>query len=250
MLMNCELPVSADDLYVRKLFRDIPSNIINSLLAAGGVKFLSLESRAPLKLRRDNTEFIYIIVSGYLEVRMDSHLIKKGNSFLIAFRGPEQVVGEMQAISKESHEASISACGSCELIEIPTEALTRVAEIDWRIYRNLAGILIEKTFQERKRIEVIQMPEGKAQVAQALLIFLSERGSESGDGKGQKINGVLRQSDIADYIGCDRTTVAKRLRDLKRRKIIAYPNSGRNSDPRITICDNALLEKIAKNSYV
>jgi CRP-like cAMP-binding protein len=245
--MTNEGQVTIEDLRPRKLFRDVPKRIIKSLLSRGEIKFLKFNSRTPLRLRRDNIEYLYIIISGYLEVRLDSQLIKKGESFLIAFRGPEQVVGEMRAIAREPGEASIRACGNCELIEIPSEAITYVAKMDWRIYRNIAEILIDKTFQERKRIEVIQMPEGEAQVAQALLNFLADRGSEIGKWKGEKIKGVLRQSDVADYIGCDRTTIGKRLHKLKKRKIIDYPDSGRNSAQRITICNQAKLVEVARS---
>lgn len=241
-----ERPATIEELVVRKLFRDVPVQVVKKLMREGEVKILSLQSRTNLRLRRDNVEYLYIIISGHLEVRLDSQLIKKGKNFLLAFRGPEQVVGEMRAITKERGEAVIRTCESCELIEIPSDALIRVAETDWRIYRNIAAILVEKTFQERKRIEVIQMHEGEAQVAQALLNFLDERGAEANIGKEKKIRGVLRQSDIADYIGCDRTTVAKRLSKLKKKKVIEYADSGRNSAQRITICNQQMLEMSAK----
>jgi CRP-like cAMP-binding protein len=241
-----ERPATVEDLRPRKLFRDVPQRVIKKLMQEGEVKVLSLQSRLNLKLRRDSVEYLYIIISGHLEVRLDSQLIKKGKNFLLAFRGPDQVVGEMRAITKERGEAVIKTCESCELIEIPSDALILVAETDWRIYRNIAAILVEKTFQERKRIEVIQMPEGEAQVAQALLNFLDERGIEAGTVKEKRIRGILRQSDIADYIGCDRTTVAKRLSSLKKRKVIDYPDSGRNNSQKITICNLPLLQRAAK----
>lgn len=241
-----ERPATVEDLRSRKLFRDVPIQVIKRLMEEGEIKVLDLQARTNLRLSRDGSEYLYIILSGHLEVRLDSQLIKKGKTFLLAFRGPEQVVGEMRAIAKEPGEAVIKTCESCELIEIPSDALTRIAEQDWRIYRNIAAILIEKTFQERKRIEVIQMPEGEAQVAQALLNFLDERGAEVVTDKEKRIRGILRQSDIAGYICRDRTTVAKRLSNLKKRKFIEYPDSGRNSKQRITICALPLLKRVAK----
>lgn len=245
--MTDERSVTVEDLCARKLFSDVPKRVLKSLLKSGSIRLVNLKSGKSVELRKKNSEYVYVIVSGYLEVRIDSRLIKKGDSFLVAFRGPEQVVGEMSTIAKEPGEARIRACGPCVLIEIPADDLTRAGKMDWRIYKNLAEILAEKTFQERKRIEVIQMPEGTAQVAQALLIFLKERGAETADTRRRmKIKGVLRHGDVADYICCDRTTVAKRLRSLKKEKIIDYPDTGRNHSQRITICDKAKLQQQAQ----
>jgi CRP-like cAMP-binding protein len=238
-------PATACDLRSRKLFTEVPESVIENLLDRGDVKFTRLPARVQLKLRRDGMEYLYIIVSGYLEVRLRSTLIKKGEDFLLAFRGAEQIIGEMRTIAKEPGGAFIIASEPCELIEIPSESLISVAETDWRIYRNIARLLIEKTFQERKRTEVIQMREGEAQVAQALLNFLEERGVEGGSRSGKKIRGVVRQIDVANYIGCDRTTVSKRLRSLKEQAIIDYPEPGRRVVQGITVRSLPRLKKVA-----
>ena len=245
-MLSIVRPATVEDLRAQKLFRDVPVKIVRKLLHKGGASLLQLQPGTALRLRRGNIENIYIIVVGYLEVRMDSQLLKKGKSFLLAFRGPEQIVGEMKAIAKERGEAFIRAIEPCQLIEIPTEALTHIAEMDWRIYRNIAALLIEKTYQERKRTEVIQMPEGEAQVAQTLLNFLDERGAETVNGGERQIKGNMRQRDVADYIGCDRTTVAKSLSKLKKRGIIEYPDQGRNIMHRLIVCDLSALEKVAR----
>jgi CRP-like cAMP-binding protein len=238
--------VTIGDLRKRKLFKDVPAAILRRLLQGGEVGRLFLQPRVPLRLQVGKVEYVYVIVSGYLEVRLNSQLIKKGSSLLIAFRGPEQIVGEIRAISKGAGEAFISAVGTCELIAIPSRDLTRLAERDWRIYRNIAALLIEKSLQERKRQEVTQMREGEAQVAQTLLNFIAERGTESVGGKQIRINGSLRQRNIADYIGCDRSTVAKRLSRLKAQHIIDYPPAGRRELQFIAILDLLRLERVAQ----
>jgi CRP-like cAMP-binding protein len=246
LMLSKERSATLDDLRARTLFTEVPERIIKSLLRGDKVSVARLPARAPLKMRRAGVEYLYIIVSGCLEVRMKSSLIKKGEDFLLAFRGAEQIIGEMRTIAREPGRAFIIASEPCELIEIPTELLISVAEKDWRIYRNIARLLIEKTFQERKRTEAIQMQEGKAQVAQALLNFLDERGAEAGPRRGKKIRGVVRQIDIADYIGCDRTTVNRSLRGLKNQAIIDYPDPGRSDIQRLTIRSLMKLKKIAR----
>lgn len=239
-------PPTVKQLTKTKLFRNVSIGTIKTLLENGQVKHSALEPRTPLILRRDETDYLYIILAGYLEVRLYSDLIKKGKSFLLAFRGPGQIVGEMSAIAREPSVAFISASEACKLIQIESAALERAAEKDWRIYRNIASLLIDKTLQERKRIEVSLMDEGEAQVAQALLNFWAERGADLAPDGGMIIRGVLRHRDVADYIGCDRSTVGKRLRRLKKESVIWYPNQGYHLPHRLKVIDVRQLEAKAR----
>src|SRR5215207_2248185 len=141
-----------------ELFKDVPDTILEELVQNEKVSLSTLLPQTALTLHKGKTEYIYIIMSGYLEVRLNSDLIEKG-SFLLAFRGPNQIVGEMNAIAPESGVAFISASEPCELIRISSETLASVAERDWHVYRNIAGLLIKKTLQERKRIEVSLMSQ-------------------------------------------------------------------------------------------
>ena len=238
---------TAGDLRRTELFEGVPGRLITRLVQTKKVKLSTLQPRTNLTLRHKRHEYVYIIVSGYLEVRLNSTLIKKGKSFLLAFRGPGQIVGEMSAIARERGVAFISASEPCELIQIPSDALMKLAESNGRIYRNICSLLVKKTRQERRRIEVTLMPEGKPQVAQALLNFLVERGADKGLNGEEVIHGRLRQQDIADYVGCDRTTVAKPLSGLKTKGVIGYPDQGHHKAQRITIFRRGELAEVAQS---
>jgi CRP/FNR family cyclic AMP-dependent transcriptional regulator len=240
-------PTIAKELTKAELFRNIPERTITKLLHDGQVKLFTLQARTPLTLQKGETDYLYVILSGYLEVRLHSTLIKKGKDFLLAFRGPDQIVGEMSAIAREPSVAFISASEPCELVQIESAALEHAAKKDWRIYRNIASLLVKKTLHERKRIEVSLMTEGKAQVAQALLNFLDERGADQASDGGQAIRGIVRQRDIADYIGCDRSTVAKHLSELKKQGIIWYPNKGHYVPHRLKVNDRRSLEATSRS---
>jgi CRP-like cAMP-binding protein len=230
-----------------ELFRDVPDKTIAKLLQDGEVKLHTLEAGKDLVLREDGIDYVHVILSGHLEVRLNSDLIKKGPHFLLAFRGPDQIVGEMSAIARKPSVAFISACEPCELVRIKSSALERTARKDWRIYRNIANLLVKKTLDERRRIEVSLMSGGKAKVAQALINFLDERGADPTDDGGQEICGVVRQRDIADYIGCDRTTATRHLSALKKRGIISYPDKGFYEPHRLTVRKLPSLVTIARS---
>jgi CRP-like cAMP-binding protein len=218
-----------------ELFRDVPVKTIAKLVESGQVKLYTLAAGTDLTLSDGGVDYLYVILTGHLEVRLNSELIKKGPDFLLAFRGPEQIVGEMSAIARRPSVAFISACEPCELVQIESAALEHTARKDWRIYRNIASLLVKKTLDERRRIEVSLMSGGKAKVAQALLNFLEERGADEGKNGWQVVRGVVRQRDIADYIGCDRTTATRHLSTLKKDGIISYPNKGYYVPHRLTI---------------
>lgn len=230
-----------------ELFRDIPEKTIDKLLQDGEVKLHNLDPGEHLILRENGIDFVHVILEGHLEVRLNSDLIKRGPNFLLAFRGPNQIVGEMSAIARKPSVAFISTCEPCELIQINSDALERTARKDWRIYRNIANLLVKKTLDERRRIEVWLMSGGLARVAQALINFLHERGGDPTDDGGQEIRGVVRQRDIADYIGCDRTTATKHLSELKKRRIISYPDKGYTEPHRLTIVKLSSLDAIARS---
>jgi CRP-like cAMP-binding protein len=221
---------------------------MRKIVSNAGVALYRIEPQQNLPLRTKTSEYLYIILSGYLEVRLNSSLLKNSESFLLAFRGPGQVVGEMSAVAHEQGVAFISASEPCELIRIPSEALIRVADQYGRIYRNLCMLLVQKTRQERHRIEVSLMSERMAQVAQALINFLDERGADKEADGTRVIHGRLRHTDIANYIGCHRTTVTRPLGSLKQRGIIGYPDQGRPHEPvRFRIRDRRTLEAIARS---
>src|SRR5262249_15008478 len=94
-------PATVKELRATQLFNEVSDRIIRQLVQGKHARISILQPRMPLTLRKGRVEYIYIVLKGYLEVRLNSSLIKKGKSFLLAFRGPDQIVGEMSAIARE-----------------------------------------------------------------------------------------------------------------------------------------------------
>lgn len=236
-------PASMNDLIKKELFHGVNRGGLKSLL--GHSNICRLGAGKNLLPTRDGKDYLYIINSGYVAIWLASSLIHNGENFL-AWRGPEQIIGEMRSIGDEPTEARITTCEPCEFIEICSDALTDLAEVTPRIYRNVARLLMEKLHQERHRAEVIQMSTARQQVAQTLLYLAEERRRGSPPDKSNvfTIPGLIHQDEIGAYIGAERETTNRVLCKLRGDKTITY-TSGRHGC-EITILDRSALNNIVR----
>lgn len=236
-------PATIDDLKSKELFAEVAANNMKEFL--GHSMKCRLDAHKRLYPTRSGVDYMYIIVSGYVAIWLTSGLIHMGENFL-AWRGPEQIIGEMQSIGNEPSEARITTCEPCEFIELRSDVLTDVADFTPRIYRNVARLLMEKMHHERHRSEVIQMSTSSKKVAQTLLYLAEERCKKTSPNETNhvRIPGILHQDEIGAYIGVERETTNRILCDFKRRYWIAYTKSKKGCE--ITILDRSNLEKFAR----
>ena len=220
--------VTSEDLKQTELFKDMKNEAALKRLAKYSW-ICELDERQPLHLKRNGVEYIYAIIEGHIEVRIASEILKgkryKDKKSFLAWRGRGQVLGEMKAIADEKNNAELTTHGVCTMIEIPSALLTKVADKNAVIYKNLARLIADKTFHERQRVELIQIHsrELHRKFAHMLLIFLEERGYEQCD-NGKRIKGIFTHDDLAAYIGTTRSSASNYLGSFKREKIIDYSN--------------------------
>ncbi|MDQ3802792.1 MAG: Crp/Fnr family transcriptional regulator [Acidobacteriota bacterium] len=232
-----------DDLKSRELFEEIDESSLKALLEHSIL--CKLNAHKSLLATRDGVDYLYVITSGYVAIWLASRLIHMGENFL-AWRGPEQIIGEMRSIGDKTSEARITTCEPCEFIELRSDALTSVAEVTPRIYRNVARLLMEKLHQERHRAEVIQITPAERKVAQTLLYLVEERCRKPPvyESKVCGIPGVIHQDEIGAYIGAERETINRILRRFKSDKMITY--TGNKHGCEITVLDRKRLSHIAR----
>ncbi len=235
-------PTTVDDLKSKELFEEVSERSLRNLLEYS--RICRLNAHKSLSPTREGIDYIYVIISGYVAIWLASRLIHMGENFL-AWRGPEQIIGEMRSIGDEPSEARITTCEPCEFIELRSDALTDVAEANALIYRNVARLLMEKLHQERHRAEVIQMTPTKKKVAQTLLYLAEERCRKTPPDKSNvfTIPGLIHQDEIGAYIGAERETINRILRKFKSDKMITYTSSKRGCE--ITILDRKELDDTA-----
>jgi CRP-like cAMP-binding protein len=239
--------VTLDDLKSKELFVDVSERSLKELL--GYSLICKLNAHKSLSTTRDGVDYLYVIISGYVAIWQVSHLIQTGENFL-AWRGPEQIIGEMRSIGDKPSEARITTCEPCEFIELRSDALTRTAETTPHIYRNVARLLMEKLHQERHRAEVVQMAPAEKKAAQTLLYLASERRRKTSSTKLKKISipGIIHQDEIAAYIGAERETINRILCKFRSRELIAYTSNRHGC--KITILDRQGLDSIAREPSI
>jgi CRP-like cAMP-binding protein len=231
-----------EDLRDRELFAGVDPVALGQIARHSVIR--KLGAQESLELVRSSVAYVDVILSGYVAIWVNSQFNSPGETFL-AWRGPEQIIGEMKAVADTPAEARIVTCEPCVFIEMRSDNFTDVAEGSARIYRNIARLLVKKMEHERCRSEIIRMRPAGRQVAQTLLHLAHERCGPDGLGQPGEIEipGVIHQHEFAGYVGVKRETVNRELSELKRMGVVAYVK--RRAGSAITIRDVEALRQSA-----
>ena len=205
------------DLEQAILFQDVDLDTLNRLLQH--CRICQIERRQELCLERRDGKYIYVIRRGYVAIRSKAFALTWDN--FLAWRGPGQVLGEIEILSQKPNSPIIKATDPCELIEIRAKPFLSVADSSPFIYRNLARLIVEKNVHAWRRSEIIQIPLSSAlrRIARTLMMLIEERGYDEGS---RIIKGSIRQIDIAGYIGTRRETVMENMAELREAGILRY----------------------------
>ena len=236
---------SPKDLTDRDLFASVKDQLIEKIKEDSWICKLHAKDR--LYLRRDGADYLYVIIDGYIVIFAPSRF-SPDDETLLAWRGPEQIIGEMKRVGAEPSSARITAYDSCLLLEIRLDTLDEVARNDPQIYLNINNLLQEKMVWERHRADVIRSTSHKQRIAQALIYLAEERCLKDVLDRRVpvEIPGTIPQGELAQYIGVVRRTVNKYLREFKDGGVISKKRSNRGT--RFTIENLEELEKIAQDS--
>lgn len=205
-----------------------------------------IREKQKLSLTRDGKEYLYSIIEGHLRLSLPTSfkVDRSDAEYFVAWRGPEQILGEMSPLAGEPHPVTLTAMTKCELIEIPSQLFMKIADKNAILYRNLAELLIKKTFDERRHADLLQNVESFQQVVYTLLLLHKVRGYTLNEKKHHVINGIVRQSDIAAYLGWERQNVIEKLKGLKAEGIAACTGPGTNN-AKVTIMNYEKLRELA-----
>jgi len=233
------------DLTDRELFRGVPKEHLQKLIDSEGVRICKLKANERLQPTRES-DHIYVILDGYVAIWNPSHFNPLKNTFL-AWRGPEQIIGEMREEGAEPSPVRVVTCDACEFLEIRYDDFDDLTRNNPQIFENIANLLVKKMGAERQRSEVIQTSPARRRIAQTLLSLAQERCSEEQlmSSPKLKIPGIIHQEELGQYAGIRRETVSRHLVALKTKQIISYTSSKRGSN-EITIRNRDELKKIAE----
>ena len=225
-------PATIDDLKGTELYRDLSDAAIEQSLSTS--RICSLETGQRLYTTRDEIDYLYIIEQGYVSIWTRSYFNPDDEVFL-AFRGPDQILGELRGLGDPPSNTEIRACDHCEFIEIRLDSFLDLAASNCFLYRNIAYMILRKMWHEGQRSEVVQTTLVRRRLAKTLIHLAQDRVPNfSLDDTEVKIPGTLHQDELGFYAGTGRHSVNIVLNRLKAQGVIDF--DGVNKASEITIC--------------
>jgi CRP-like cAMP-binding protein len=235
-------PATLDDLKGTELYRDLSDEAIQQSLSTS--RICSLETGQRLYTTRNEIDYLYIIRRGYVLIWTRSYFNPNDEVFL-AWRGPQQILGELREIGDPPSDTEIRACDHCEFIEIRLDAFLDLAASNCFLYRNIANLILRKMWHEGQRSEVVQTTLVRRRLAKTLIHLAQDRVENfSLDDSEVKIPGTLHQDELGFYVGVTRHSVNIELNKLKDEGIIDF--EGGNKGSEITICKLQDLREIIR----
>lgn len=142
-----------------------------------------------------------------------SSLSDSGDEFLLAVRGPGDLLGEMSAIDGDPPSATVTALEPVEALIVPAAEFKAFLESNASIALHLLTMLSRRLrYADRKRFEFGAF-DTLGRVASRLLELVEEFGEPHT--LGTRISLPLTQRELAGWIGSSREAVSKALRALR-----------------------------------
>lgn len=236
-----------DDLRGLELFRDLRNETLQFICQDSSIYEVDPNQR--LETTRDSINYLYVILEGYVTAWRPS-CFDPTDEYFLAWRGPNQIIGEMRALGTDPSSTRFQTCDSCRLLEISSQAFTHAAGSDPLMYHNFSKLLMKKLRYQGHRAEVVQMANTRLKVVQTVLHLAEDRcGSETFQiCEHLRIPGLLDQTELGLYAHIDRSTVSRELNALKKEALINLSSS--KSGTRIVILKRSDLQKITQTPHI
>jgi CRP-like cAMP-binding protein len=158
----------------------------------------------------DTSDRVIVLRSGRVKVSVDT---AGGAEVVLAVRGPGTLLGELTAIDREPHSATVTAIEGVTALSVPVTAFEAYLQAHGRVaYLLLRALTGKLRDADRKRIE-FGAHDTTGRVA-ARLVEMAERFGQVTD-DGTKIGLPFSQDELAGWTGASREAVSKALGVLR-----------------------------------
>ena len=183
----------------------------------------------------DPSDWVALVTSGRVKI-VDA--TPDSREVVLAVRGPGELIGELSAIDGEPRSASAVAMDEVEVQLVDRAGFTAYLESNPAAAVALLQLVVRRLRDaDRKRVEY-SSHDVLGRVARRLVELADEYGVPDGDGV--LITLPMSQDELAGYAASSREAVAKALRSLRDRRIIATDRRA------ITVLDVAALRSRAR----
>ena len=165
----------------------------------------------------ESSGWVAVLRSGRVKVSVDT---ANGTEVVLAVRGPGALLGELSAIGRGPHGATVTALENVSTLIVPVAAfeayLQSHGRVTYLLMRTLVGRLNDA---DRKRIE-FGAHDTTGRVAARLVEMVERFGQPAADGV--KIGVPFTQDELAGWTGASREAVSKALQQISKQKVSSH----------------------------
>jgi CRP/FNR family transcriptional regulator, cyclic AMP receptor protein len=202
-------------LTTKSLLSGLPQDLFTSLF--NHATTVRLKSDEVLFLAGDAGDGCYRIEEGLLKVTMMS---RAGSERILAFLGPDAIVGELAIIDGLPRSASVVAVRPAVLGFLSRGDFENFAQKHLEVYKSLLTLLAARLRETDTTIAAGSFLPLRGRVASTLLELARDFGQDVGSGR-IVIHQKIGQSDLAAMTGIARENLSRILNDWKRRKVVS-----------------------------
>ncbi len=196
--------VSTTVLRAVPLFSSVPDEQLRTLATV--VTRKSVTRGATIMVAGDQTDSLYIILSGRLKVMMSD---AEGKEVILSILGPGEFFGEMGLIDDSPRSASVLAIEPCELLSIAKRDFNKCLADNFEMAMAVMRGLVRRLREADRKIGSLALLDVYGRVARLLLDM-----ADTVDGQ-KMVTKRLPKQDIAKMIGASREMVSRVMKDLQ-----------------------------------
>lgn len=187
---------------------------------------LSLDTRQSVFAKRQDSDAMYIVLSGRIKIFTNS-ASKKRKTFAYLKEG--EFFGEMSLLEGTTRTASAQAVEPSRLLVVRKKDFQRLLTSDPKLTLYLLQTVCERLRRANEEIEGLLFRNILGRVAKAML-DLGRRSGETLHGGALVLRERFTQQELADVVGTTREPLTRALSSLRRAGLVAQ-HEGRYSIP-------------------
>ena len=196
--------VSTTVLRAVPLFSSVPDEQLRALATV--VTRKSVTRGATIMVAGDQTDSLYIILSGRLKVMMSD---AEGKEVILSILSAGEFFGEMGLIDDSPRSASVLAIEPCELLSIAKRDFNKCLADNFEMAMAVMRGLVRRLREADRKIGSLALLDVYGRVARLLLDM-----ADTVDGQ-KMVTKRLPKQDIAKMIGASREMVSRVMKDLQ-----------------------------------
>ncbi|MCX5604314.1 Crp/Fnr family transcriptional regulator [Streptomyces phaeochromogenes] len=185
-----------------------------ALIASG--RPLHYPARSVLMHQDEPSSHVLLLLHGWIKV---TAIAANGYEALLALRGPGDIIGEGAALSGRHRSATVTTLEPVEAVVIEQGRFTTFLAGSPRVALQLLGLATDRQRStDRRRLEWAALSV-RERLAVLLLELVRTHGSRTDEGIELTIG--LSQQEFAGSVGSSREAVARLLKELRTRQVVA-----------------------------